>query len=126
MHENDIAAIVVDVAYKVHTELGPGLLESVYEAAMAYEFDKRGIQYERQLPCPVPFDGVILDERGFRMDFLVESKLIIEIKSVESVARVVPKTVLTYLKLSKMKLALLINFNVEYIKDGIQRLVNGL
>ncbi|HLF64614.1 MAG TPA: GxxExxY protein [Saprospiraceae bacterium] len=126
MHENDIATLVVDVAYKVHTVLGPGLLESVYEAAMVYEFDKRGIRYERQLPCPVPYEDVILSRDGFRMDFLVESKVIVEVKSVETVAKVVPKTVLTYLNLFRKKLAMLINFNVVLIKDGIQRIMSDL
>ncbi len=126
VHENDIATLVVDVAYKVHTVLGPGLLESVYEAAMAYEFDKRGISYERQLQCPVPYEDVILSHDGFRLDFLVESKVIVEVKSVETVAKVVPKTVVTYLNLSRKKLAILINFNVPLIKEGLQRIVNGL
>ena len=126
LHENDIATLVVDVVFKVHTVLGPGLLESVYEAAMAHEFDKRGIRYQRQVPCAVPYEDVILHHDGFRLDFLVESKVIVEVKSVETVAKVVPKTVVTYLNLSQKKLALLINFNVALIKDGMQRIVNGL
>jgi GxxExxY protein len=93
---------------------------------MAYEFDKRGIIYERQLSCPVCYEDTILHHDGFRMDFLVESKVIIELKSVETVSKVDPKRVLTYLKLSEKKLALLINFNVALIKDGIQRIVNKL
>ena len=126
MHENEIATIVVDVAYKVHTVLGPGLLESVYEAAMAYEFDKRGVLYARQQYCQVSYEDVILSHEGFRLDFLVESKVIVELKSVEKIAPVNAKTILTYLRLSKKKLALQINFGEGLIKDGIKRIVNGL
>ena len=126
MLENEISALIVDVTYRVHKELGPGLLETVYEAAMAYEFDQIGIAYQRQLACPVPYRGEVLSDIGFRMDFLVASKVIVEIKSVEKITPVYPKIVLTYLKLSEKKLALMINFNVALIKDGIQRIVNGL
>jgi GxxExxY protein len=126
MLENEISALIVDVAYRVHKQLGPGLLETVYEAAMAYEFDQIGLAYQRQLVCPVPYRGIVLTDIGFRMDFLVASKVILEIKSVEKIAPVHPKIVLTYLKLSEKKLALMINFNVALIKDGIQRIVNGL
>jgi len=126
MLENEISALIVDVAYRVHKELGPGLLESVYEAAMAYEFDQIGLTYQRQLACPVPYRSVVLTDIGFRMDFLVASKVIVEIKSVEKITPVYPKIVLTYLKLSEKKLALMINFNEALIKDGIRRIVNGL
>ena len=126
MHENEIATLIVDAGFRVHKTLGPGLLESVYESAMAYEFDQLGLFYQRQLSCPVYYQGVMLSEIGFRMDFLVASKVIVEIKSVEKITPVVPKIVLTYLKLSEKRLALMINFNVDLIKNGIQRIVNGL
>ena len=125
MTENEISKQVVDAAFKVHTKLGPGLLESVYEAVLAYELRKRGLRVERQKPIPVVYEEVRLDE-GFRADLVVEDKVILELKSVEAVARVHKKQVLTYLRLSNLKLGLLINFGEELIKDGISRVVNGL
>ncbi len=125
MTENEISKQVVDAAFKIHTRLGPGLLESVYEAVLVYELRKRGLRVERQRPIPVVYEEVQLDE-GFRADLVVEGKVIIELKSVETVAPVHKKQVLTYLRLSNLKLGLLINFGEELIKDGISRIVNGL
>lgn len=124
MTENELAKIAVDICFKMHTTLGPGLLESVYEAAFAYELDKRGIAYTRQQSIVVVYEDVILDV-GFRADIIMEKKLIIELKSVAHLERVHHKTVLTYLKLAGIKLALLVNFNVDLIKDGIHRKILG-
>src|SRR5215510_11587920 len=112
MTENQLAAIAVDICYKIHTTLGPGLLESVYEAAFAYELDKRNISYTRQQGIAVHYEDVMLDV-GFRADIIVENKLIIEIKSIQELEKVHHKTVLTYLKLTRIKLGLPVNFNVE-------------
>jgi GxxExxY protein len=109
MTENEISKIIVDVSYKIHTKLGPGLLESVYEAILFHELVKRGLSVERQKPIPVVWENVFLDI-GFRTDLIVENKVIIEIKSVEQVSRVHPKQLLTYLRITKLKLGLLINF----------------
>jgi GxxExxY protein len=125
MTENEISKQVVDSAFKIHTRLGPGLLESVYEAVLAYELRKRGLRVERQKAIPVVYEEVRLDE-GFRADLVVEDKLIIELKSVEAIAPVHKKQLLTYLRLSNLKLGLLINFSEELIKNGISRVVNGL
>ena len=124
MTENELATIAVDISYKIHTTLGPGLLESVYEAAFAYELDKRGIAYTRQQGIIVKYEEAILDV-GFRADIVMENKLIVEIKSVEHIEKVHHKTVLTYLKLTGMKLAILVNFNVNLIKEGIHRKIQG-
>jgi len=125
MTENEVAKIIVDVAFKIHTTLGPGLLESVYEAVMAHDLQKRGLHVERQVALPVLYDGITLDE-GFRADLIVENLVIIELKSVEQIHPVHPKQLLTYLKLSNKHLGLLINFNTPLIKNGITRIVNGL
>ena len=125
MTENEISKIVVDVAFQIHTSLGPGLLESVYQKVMVYELRKRGLQVEEELPLPVVWDDVKL-EVGFRVDLLVNQKLVIELKSVERVAPVRKKVLLTYLRLSDCKLGLLINFGEELMKTGISRVVNGL
>jgi GxxExxY protein len=125
MTENEIATAVVDAAFKIHTTLGPGLLESVYEAALDFELQRRGLQVARQIGLPVNYEGVKL-ELGFRIDLIINNKLIIEVKSVESLAPVHKKQLLTYLRLTDLRLGLLINFNVERIKDGIQRVVNRL
>jgi len=124
MTENEIAKQIVDAAYKVHTVLGPGLLESVYEAALAYELAKRGFQVERQKPLPVVYESVRLEE-GFRADLVVEGKVIVELKSVEATTRAHKKQVLTYLRLSAMKLGYLLNFGEALMKDGISRILNG-
>lgn len=125
MTENEISAIVVDVCYKIHVKLGPGLLESVYEAILYYELTQRGLNIERQKPLPVVWGEVKLDI-GFRADLIVENKVVLEIKSVEQLKEVHGKQVLTYLKITKMKLGLLINFNVPIIKLGIKRVVSNL
>ena len=124
MHENDLAKIAVDICYSIHTTLGPGLLESVYEAAFSYELVKRGIAFSRQQGIIAKYEDVVLDV-GFRADLIMENKLIIEIKSVESIDKVHHKTVLTYMKLTGIKLGLLVNFNVNLIKEGIHRKILG-
>ncbi len=125
MHENDLARIVVDSAFKVHTSLGPGLLETVYQFALNHELNARGISTHRERPIPVYYDEHKL-EMGFRADIVVANKVIIECKSVEALAPVHSKVLLTYLRLADMRLGLLINFNVVLIKDGIRRVVNDL
>jgi GxxExxY protein len=125
MTENEIAKEIVDSAYKIHTSLGPGLLESVYESVLAYELNKRGMQVERQRPLPVIYEKIRLDE-GFRADLIVSDKVIVELKSVEDVAPVHKKQLLTYLRLADKRLGLLINFGAARIKEGITRIVNGL
>jgi GxxExxY protein len=124
MTENELAAIAVDICYKIHTTLGPGLLESVYEAAFVHELIKRDVLFERQSEIAAMYEGYVLDV-GFRADIIMEDKLLIEIKSVESLERVHHKVVLTYLTLSGIKLAILVNFNVDLIKDGIHRKIKG-
>lgn len=125
MTENEIATQIVDSCYKVHTVLGPGLLESVYEAVLAYELEKRGLQVIRQQSLPVIYESVKLDE-GFRADIIVEGKVIVELKSVETLAPVHKKQLLTYLRLSDKRLGLLVNFGSNLIKDGITRVANGI
>ncbi len=125
MSENEISRIIVDIAYKIHIKLGPGLLESVYEAIMCHELIKRGLKVERQKPIPVVWDEIFLDI-GFRSDLIVEDKVIVELKSVETLSKVHSKQILTYLKITNMKLGLLINFNEALIRNGIHRIVNGL
>ena len=125
MDENDVARQIVDAAYRVHTTLGPGLLESVYEAALAYELGKRGLHVSRQQVIPVVYETVRI-QTGFHADLLVEAQVIVEIKAVETIAPVHKKQLLTYLKLADKRLGLLINFNVALIKHGITRIVNGL
>ena len=125
MTENELATIIVDSAFKVHTTLGPSLLETVYQAALAYELNKRGLQVVRERGIPAIYEEVRL-ELGFRADIIVESKVIIEVKSIESLAPVHGKILLTYLRLTDLRLGLLINFNVALIKDGIRRVVNDL
>ena len=125
MHENELSKIIVNAAFKIHTTLGPGLLESVYEAVLAYELEKRGCKVVKQQPIPVIYEDVKLDI-GFRADLIVNRKVIIEVKSTEAIAPVHAKQLRTYLRLTDLHLGLLINFNVELIKDGIKRVVNNL
>lgn len=125
MRENDLAQVIVDVAFQIHKQLGPGLLESVYEAITAHELQKRGLRIATQVPIPVKWDGITL-EVGFRADIIVEGCVIVELKSVEQIAPVHKKQLLTYLKLTNLHLGLLINFNTELIKHGISRVVNNL
>ena len=125
MTENEIAKIIVDSAYKAHTVLGPGLLESVYEAVLAFELTKRGMLVEVQRGIPMIYEDINLD-LGFRADLIVNGKVIVEIKSIEALAPVHYKQLLTYLRLMDKRLGLLINFNVDLVKDGIKRVVNRL
>jgi iron complex transport system substrate-binding protein len=121
---DDVSGIIVDAAYKVHTGLGPGLLESVYEAVLAQELGRRGLAVERQKPISFEYDGITFEE-GFRVDLLVENKVVVELKSVEKIAPVHPKQLLTYLKLMHLPVGLLINFGAATLKEGLQRIVNN-
>ena len=123
--ENDIARDIVDAAYKVHTVLGPGLLESVYETALAHELTLRGHLVSRQMPVAVRYEDIVFDV-GFRADLLVDGLVIAELKSVERLLPVHHKQVLTYIRLADRRLGLLLNFGAARIKDGIVRLVNAL
>ncbi|MFT4153137.1 GxxExxY protein [Parafilimonas sp.] len=125
MTENELAKIVVGLCLKIHRILGPGLLESVYEEALCYELAKAGLHFKRQQGISFMYEEVKMD-LGFRSDVIVEDKLMIELKSVETVAPVHYKILLTYLRLTNIKLGLMINFNVELIKNGIKRVVNNL
>ncbi len=125
MTENELSKVIVNTAYQIHTQLGPGLLESVYEEIMYFELKRQGFQVERQKAIPVMWNGLKM-EIGFRADLIVENKVIIELKSVESLAPVHSKQLLTYLKLTDLKLGLLINYNENLIKDAIHRIVNNL
>jgi GxxExxY protein len=125
MNENDVARVVVDAAFKVHTALGPGLLESVYREVLKYELEKRGLRVRKEVPIPVVYEAVKLDV-GFKADLIVEELVILELKSVEQVHPVHKKQLLTHLRLTDKRLGLLINFNVPVIKDGISRVANGM
>ena len=126
MRINEITKIIVDVAFKLHTNLGPGLFESVYERIMEYELaNVHGLYVRRQVAIPVTWKEIRL-ELGFRADLLVESSVIVEIKAIENIAPVHLKQLLTYLKLTDLKVGLLLNFDEELIKNGIRRVVNGL
>lgn len=125
MTENEISKVIFDSALKVHKNLGPGLLESAYEECLFYELQKSGLYVVKQKPLPLIYEEVKL-EIGYRIDLLVEDKVIIEVKAVEALNDVHLAQVLTYLKLSNCKLGLLINFNVSLIKNGIKRVVNNL
>ena len=117
-----LAKTVVDAAYKVHTTLGPGLLESIYETCLAYELRKRGVSTETQVVIPIVYEGLRLDG-GLRIDMLINRQLLVEVKAVDQMNRVFKAEVLTYLKLTKLRLGLLINFNVPVIKNGIERVI---
>ena len=123
--ENEIATVILDAAFKIHRTLGPGLLESVYQATLDFELQKRGLRVLQQVGLPVYYETIKL-ELGFRIDLIVADKVIVEIKSVEALAPVHKKQLLTYLRLMNLRLGLLLNFNVELMKNGIQRVVNGL
>jgi GxxExxY protein len=125
MTENELSYAIRGAAFKVHTELGPGLLESSYEAALAHELTKQGYKVDKQLGLPMKYDAIKMDV-GYRIDLMVNDLIIIEIKSVEALNDVHHKQLLTYLKLSGKKLGLLMNFNVASMKDGIVRIVNNL
>ena len=124
MNENDIGKIVVDSSVHLHKELGPGLLETVYEVILAQQLRKRGLSVERQVPVPIQFQGTTFDE-GFRADIIVEKKVILELKSVERTTRAHKKQVLTYLRLTGMKLGYLLNFGEALMKDDISKILNG-
>ena len=123
--ENQLSKIILDAAFKVHTRTGPGLLETVYEVVLAHELRKQGLNVQRQVPVPIRYDELEFEE-GFRADLVVEGKLIVELKSVEKLAPVHGKQVLTQLRLSGHKLGLLINFGEIHLRDGIERIANGL
>jgi GxxExxY protein len=124
MTENEIAKQILDAAFVVHTKLGPGLLESVYEVILGYEPQKRGLTTERQKPMPIVYDNIRFDE-AFRSDLVVNGKVIAELKSVEALLPVHAKQLLTQLRLSSLKLGLLINFGEAHLKNGIKRIING-
>ena len=126
MEENDISYKIRGAIYEVYNQLGPGLLESVYESALMYELKKQGLKAQNQVPLPVYYDDVKLEDIGFRLDIIVESKVVIELKSVDVLVAVHHKQLLTYLKLSKLKLGILVNFNCSDITKQIFRKVNGL
>ena len=125
MDENEIARIVLDICFEIHRELGPGLLESVYEEILCFELAERGIPFERQKPMPVMWKSIKMDV-GFRSDVIVDRKVLVEIKSVESIAKVHPKITLTYIRITHIRLGLLINFGAPVLKEGIFRLANKL
>jgi GxxExxY protein len=125
MTENEISKIIVNTCYNIHVKLGPGLLESVYEEILYHELINQGFRVQRQQALPVIWNDIKM-EIGFRADLIVENKVIVELKSVETIAPVHPKQLLTYLKITGIKLGLLINFNEPLIKNGIKRIVNNL
>ncbi|HEY9608925.1 GxxExxY protein [Allocoleopsis sp.] len=125
MRENELSGRIIGLAMKVHTALGPGLLESAYEECLYYELSKAGLNVAKQKPLPLVYEDVHL-ECGYRVDLFIENKIIVEIKSLESLHPIHSSQLLTYLKLSNCKVGLLINFNVPHLKDGIKRLVNNL
>ena len=125
MTENQIATKILDLAFPLHRSLGPGLLESVYEHTLAYDLKEAGLNVVNQFPVPLTYKEIKF-EAGYRLDLLVEDKVIVEIKSIESLAPVHFAQTLTYLKLADKKLGLLINFNTKFLKDGIHRIVNKL
>ncbi|MFC1726364.1 GxxExxY protein [candidate division KSB1 bacterium] len=125
MDENELAKIIVDCCFRIHKNTGPGLLESVYEELLLYELQEQKLECERQVDLSLNYKDIKI-EKGFRADLLVDNKVIVEIKSVENLLPVHKKQLLTYLKLSGKKLGLLVNFNVDLIKDGITRIVNNL
>jgi GxxExxY protein len=122
--ENEITGAVLDAAFRVHTNLGPGLLESVYEAVLAYELGKAGVPVQRQVPIPIRYDNLLFEE-GFRADLIAGETVVVELKSVEKLLPVHAKQVLTQLRLSGRRLGLLINFAEAHLRDGIRRIANG-
>ena len=124
MEINDVTGQIIDAAMKVHTALGPGLLESAYQACLAHELRKRGLVVQTQLVLPIEYDGTKLDA-GYRIDLLVENCVIVELKAVETMNPIFEAQILSYLKLSKLEVGLLINFHVPRLKDGLKRIVNN-
>ena len=125
MTENEISYKIIGIAIDLHQQLGPGLLESVYESALAYDIEEAGLKVRTQVPMPFMYKN-IKQETGYRLDIVVENKVLIEVKSIDKIAPVHFAQTLTYLKLSEYKLGLRINFNVKYLKEGINRIVNNL
>lgn len=125
MEENAVGKDIVDAAILIHRELGPGMLESVYEVVLASELEHRGLHVERQVPVPIVFRQFRFRE-AFRVDLVIERKVIVELKAVEQLSKVHHKTVFTYLKLTQLRLGFLLNFGAHLMKDGIHRIVNGL
>jgi GxxExxY protein len=123
MELNEISGQIIDAAIKVHSALGPGLLESAYEACLMFELKKRGLRVQSQLPMPIKYEGLLL-EVGYRIDLLVEDKVIVEVKTVTKLARIHQAQLLSYLKMSNRRLGLLLNFHELHLKDGIKRMVN--
>jgi GxxExxY protein len=124
MHENEIATKVIGSAIEIHRALGPGLLENAYEECLYYKLVNGGFRVDKQKPMPLVFEGVNL-EAGYRIDLVVENKLVVEVKSVDAMHPIFLAQTLTYLRLGGFKLGLLINFNVELLRDGIKRVING-
>jgi GxxExxY protein len=124
MTENEVAKIVLNAAFLVHTKLGSGLLESVYEVVLAHELRKAGLKVERQKAMPITYDGLLFEE-GYRADLLIEDLVIVELKSVAALTAMHAKQVLTQLRLSGLKLGVLINFGEAHLKNGIKRIING-
>jgi GxxExxY protein len=124
-NENELSKIILNAAFRVHSAIGPGLLESAYEACLAYELRDQGLKVVTQLPLPLVYRGIRL-EVGYRLDLLVEDLVVVEIKSVDKFDPIHQAQVISYLKLSNKKLGMLINFNVLHLKDGIKRVVNRL
>jgi GxxExxY protein len=122
---NEVTGQIIDAAMKVHSFLGPGLLEEAYEACLRHELTRRGFRVKSQVLLPVEYDGTLIDA-GYRLDLLVEDLVIVELKAVEKLAAIHEAQLLTYLKLSRKKVGLLLNFNVVQMKDGIKRMVNNL
>lgn len=122
---NEISGQIVDAAMKVHSALGPGLLESAYEACLIYELHKRGLHVQSQVPVPIHYESVTIDT-GYRMDLLVENAVVVELKAVDKMIPLYDAQLLSQLRLSGRQLGLLINFHVEHLKDGIKRMVNKL
>ncbi len=123
---NELGKLALDCAFRVHTALGPGLLESSYKACMAYELAKAGTSVQQELPVPLVYDGVKISDVGYRLDILVDGELIIETKSVEGISPVHRAQLLSYLRLSSRRLGYVLNFNVVSMRDGIARVVNRL
>jgi GxxExxY protein len=124
MNENEIGRLVIDCAIQLHRDLGPGLLESVYEVVLAEMLRERGLKVARQVPIPIVYRGITFEE-GFRADAIVEEKVLLELKSVEKTTKAHSKQVITYLRLSGLKLGYLLNFGEALMKDGVERIING-
>jgi len=126
MTENELSFNIIGAAIEVHRAIGPGLLESAYEECLCYELEQRDLKYVRQQLLPLNYKNVIMKERMYRIDIWVENKVIVDVKSVDTIPIVYKKQVLTYLKQTHCKLGLILNFNVPVLRDGIERIVNGL